>query len=197
MKLTRSTCILAASMMLFCIMIAGCIGTDDHNQTIPLTPVSGYNQIPASTLTRTPTSGLTQTVSNKTFWIRLDPVGNPSAGDRIYINGTTNLDIGEPVLIMVHPADWDPKSRTQCEECSAPYANSVTVFVGEGPQKNTSFFNGVIDSQHSMCKGIPLIPQEYTAIARVVMHNADDQVNFTLMPSNLSANVTYGARGCG
>jgi hypothetical protein len=192
MNLKRSVCIFAISMV-FCILIAGCIGTEEHNQTVPLTTASGYNQTPVLT----PTPSLTQPVPNETYWIHLDPVGNKSVGDRVVITGKTNLNTGEQILININPADWDRKTRLQCEECSVPDSTGVTVFVVEGPQKNRSLFNGSFDSLHADCKGIAFRPQKYTAEAVAVRQEAKDRVNFTLMPSNISSSETYVARGCG
>jgi hypothetical protein len=195
MELKRPGFYLMMSIVVF-IIISGCIGNEEQNKTSLVTPAFGHNQTSTLTPVLTPVPNLTQPVQNDSYWIHIDPVGNKSAGDIIGINGTTNLNVSEDILIVIQPANWDPRSRTQCGECSVPYNTEYTVFVVEGPQKNIHIFNGSFDSLHSACKGVAFKPQEYTAKAGAERYDAQDQVYFTLMPSNLSANVTYGNSGC-
>jgi hypothetical protein len=183
MNLKKLGSLLMVSIVVF-ILIAGCIGNVERNQSPGLTPVS------------TPASNSSQPVQNETLWIHLDPVGNKSPGDIIFVNGTTNLNVSALILIEVLPAKFNPMSKLMCEECSVKNSGTCTVFVIEGPQKDVHIFNGSVDSSAAPCEKTAWKPQEYTAKAIAVEYPAEDQVNFTLMPSNISANVTYGKSGC-
>jgi hypothetical protein len=185
--------------MVFFIMIAGCIGTEEHNQTVPSTTASGYNQTPASTQTPTPTPNQPHPVSNETYWIHLDPVGNRSAGDIVVITGTTNLNISEEILVQVYPTAEEYKILTSmCADNLMDSGGSGTVTVVAGNQNDVHNFSWSLNSSHSLT-GHVFKPLEYTAIAKAVMREAEDKRNFTLVPSNLSANITYvpSHSGCG
>jgi hypothetical protein len=197
MELKRPGFYLMMSIVVF-IIISGCIGNEEQNKTSLGTPAFGHNQTSTLTPVLTPMPNQTQPVPNDSYWIHIDPVGNKSAGEIILINGTTNLNISADILIEVGSADWDPRSKTSCGECVERYWNEGTFSVVEGSQKNIHIFNGSIDSSHSACKGLVFKPQEYTAKAKSFSGNyiIEEQVNFTLMPSNISANVTYGKNGC-
>ena len=180
----RGGVLIVCVVMVFFIICSGCIGNVERNQSPRLTPVS------------TPASNSSQPVHNETHWIRIDPIGNKSSGDIIFVNGTTNLNVSALILIEVLPANFNPMSKLMCEECSVKNSGSCTVFVVEGPQKDAHIFNGSVDSSATPCEKTAWKPQEYTAKAIAVEYPAEDHVNFTLVPSNLSANVTYGKNGC-
>jgi hypothetical protein len=122
---------------------------------------------------------------------------NKSVGDIFWINGTTNVKPGEDVLIQVYLLkDFDPKNKLQCVGWPK-YGVSGTIPISPGTQKNVNVFSFLVDSGS---EGNAWKPDEYAAEAAAVKYfGVKDRVNFTLLPSNLSANLTYvpGHSGCG
>jgi hypothetical protein len=169
-------------VMVFFIICSGCIGNVERNQSSGVSPVL------------IPTSNSSQPVQNETLWIHFDPVGTISSGNIFVITGTTNLGADEDVMITVLPANFDPRTQTTCEGRGL-FGASGTIQISNISQKNVHIFSFPVDTSTSV-DGVVWKPQEYTAKAIAVEYPAEDQVNFTVVPSNSSANVTYGKNSC-
>jgi hypothetical protein len=164
--------------MMVCILITGCIGTEEHNQTIPSSP----------------SPNLTQPVPDETYWVHLDPVGNISSGDTFVITGTTNLRPGEDVLIEVFRADFDPKEKLQCG-MRGEYGAAGTTRILNGSQTEVNTFMFPVESSTSV-DGVAWKPREYAITVRSTDSVAHDRIQFTMVHSNLSETVDYTKYVC-
>ena len=63
-------------------------------------------------------------------WIRIDPIGDQSAGSTFTISGTTNLAAGENVIVEVTSASFQPGQTGQTTGFSSD-AGTVTIQAGE------------------------------------------------------------------
>ncbi|KAF5033974.1 hypothetical protein DSECCO2_601050 [anaerobic digester metagenome] len=63
-------------------------------------------------------------------WIRIDPIGDQSAGSTFTISGTTNLAAGEDVVVEVTSASFQPGQTGQTTGFSSD-AGTVTIQAGE------------------------------------------------------------------
>jgi len=180
MHLWREGFSLNCCMIIF-IIVTGCIG---HNE-------SDLSSGMAIVQTPVPNSSIVN--QNETYWIHIDPVGNRSAGETFFVNGTTNLMVGDEVMVEVYPANFDAKNKLQCEGRELHGGATGTIRITGEPQNGSHAFNFFVDTAHYFDK--PWKNQDYTVKVISIVYPVKDQVNFTLVPSILSANVTYTTCG--
>jgi hypothetical protein len=168
-----------AVCIILTIGITGCIGLAEPRNT---TSVMATVPIPESAMTSPPQNG--------TYWIHIDPVGNKSAGDIFFINGTTNLNVGDAIHIEVYPADFKPSQKLTCSGPTGLFGTTGTIQVFKKAPKNSHQFSFFVDTAHYFDVFV-WKPQEYTITAESVVYPVKDQVNFTLISSVRSVNVSY------
>jgi hypothetical protein len=111
LRITRIT--LALVMVLVAVLLAaGCIGDHTMNPGVRNTAVTNPPESPV--IATEPVASVTTIcppLTNGSYWIRIDPVGQVRKGDAFRISGTTNIPAGKTLVLEVYDAAFYPHCK--------------------------------------------------------------------------------------
>lgn len=98
---------------LFFVMIIFTMGCSSPSPEKNITPNASFSIPiePKSTTVQTPT--VCSTPENGSYWIDLDPIENVTWGDTFCVNGTTNIPVGEQLLVTITTNSFTPAGDTR------------------------------------------------------------------------------------
>jgi hypothetical protein len=118
--------------------------------------------------------GITDTCTNATLileepWIKINPIGNHSIGDKFSVNATTNLAAGNELIYGIYPIDYRQPANAR------PDSVPPSTLVKEGACGNNSL-SFEIDSK-------TFSPKEYQVYFFAVVQNAYAEEQFFMSAS--------------
>lgn len=180
-------------MLIAVLLAAGCAGQPPTEKpaTNSTVSVSGISTTGTTILT-TPVETACPLPSNGSFWIKIDPVGTIKKGDRIRINGTTNIASGKTLELMIAESSYHPALKCGFDD----YLRSVVkVRKGDGCVNTFSLY---FDSTNFQSKEyfIDATYPENTSVTKYLIFNLLKNTTPLVFPNdssikNDSTNVSF------
>ncbi|MFA5267034.1 MAG: hypothetical protein WC379_03610 [Methanoregula sp.] len=123
-------------LVIIAVLVSGCVigdGERDHAMS-HLTPTIA--QLSPITPTAIPIPSTPAPPS--LYWIKINPIGDKQAGDIFTINSTTNLSVGNEILVQISQADFHPGIQPIGEEFHG-ITGTVEVMQGRDEANTISF----------------------------------------------------------
>ena len=159
---------------------SGNLGPNDLANATRLFKISGANSLQGSDAAEALVEGITNANVDDTYTklqflievpaITIDPIGDKHVGDKFTITASTNLAVGDQVLVQVYSSSFKPTDKTQSGEFSGA-TGTVAVAQGTGGLNTISF-----DVDASTFK-----PDEYIVEEDAVLQKATGTALFNVL----------------
>jgi len=159
--------------------VAGCLVASVNNgkPTAPSLPVTAIG----STLTTAPPPSIRPTLSiydqPSVYWIKIDPISDKQVGEIFTINSTTNLSVGDEILVQVYQANYRTGIHNPMEEFHG-IASTVKVMPGRNEINTISF---IVNSSELYPD-----PRKYSFYETAINENATGEARFNITPRKTS-----------
>jgi len=95
-------------------------------------------------------------VDDSSSWIRLDPTGSPDLNDYFFVNGTTNLPQGYPLIMEIYPQEFNWENYWQYVEYQPILRKELSV--RKGDDGRNFFFQPVNLTEAAARSGLRVSP---------------------------------------
>ncbi|MFA5212243.1 MAG: hypothetical protein WC406_02820 [Methanoregula sp.] len=161
-------------LLVVCVLLtAGCgVQIDDGKNVRIMNQYSITSQIPTPTAIPIPSTPFPPSG----YWIKIETISNKQVGEIFTINSTTNLSVGDKILVQIYQADFHPGIHPIGEEFHG-IVGTVNVIPGRNEINTISF---IVNSSE-----LYLYPLEYRIAEEAI---------YTDLTGKVQSNVTGEAR---
>jgi hypothetical protein len=152
------------------LLATGCVGQGGEGKSAGnvISPVPTTASIPTQTLIEP------YQVSQEGYWIKIDPVSDKQIGDIFIVTSTTNVSVGEEILVQVYSSNFYTTGKF--------YGITGTVSVVRG-RSGINTISFIVNSS-------TLKPDEYIVTEDAVIHQATGTALFNVLPPTVSSGKT-------
>jgi hypothetical protein len=154
------------------LLATGCVGQGGEGKSAE----NGISSVPIPSSIPTPTQIEPPQITQDGYWIKIDPISDKQAGDIFIVTSTTNVSVGEEILVQVYSPKFFPGGQ---QEFSGTTGN-VEVIPGSNGINTISF---VVNTS-------AFRPNEYVVTEDAIGQDATGFTQFNILPAPISSGNT-------
>jgi hypothetical protein len=163
---------LTLTLIIVVVLLAGCLGQVGDGKSSGNVPSTIF----ITSLIPIPTQIDPPRVPQEGFWIKIDPVSDKQVGDIFTVTSTTNVSVGEEILVQVYSSKFFPGGQ---QEFSGTTGN-VEVIPGSNGINTISF---IVNTS-------AFRPNEYVVTEDAIGQDATGFTQFNVLPAPISSGNT-------
>jgi hypothetical protein len=171
--MTSLRTIFALTLFIIAVVLSvGCMGQTGDGKSAG----NIISHVPTTAAIPIPTPIDPYKVSQEGYWIKIDPISDKQVGDIFIVTSTTNVSVGEEILVQVYSPKFFPGGQ---QEFSGTTGN-VEVIQGSNGINTISFFVNTSAFR----------PNEYVVTEDAIRQNATGFTPFNVLPAPVSSGNT-------
>jgi PBP1b-binding outer membrane lipoprotein LpoB len=161
-------------LVIVAVLVSGCIiGDGERDYAMShMTPTDAQSSLITPAATQIPSTSTPPSL----YWIKIDPISDKQVGEIFTINSTTNLSVGEEILVQVYQSYWHTSMKNSNIEFSGTTGTAKVI-----PGRNGT--NAISFRVNASEFNLP--PQEYGIVEYGVNENTQGVARFNISPRKI------------